>query len=286
MAATVAKLPRKAKTPLPLQDALQIVTVTPEMAVQILERNELNRPLNDQHVHRIARQITEGKWKFNGDTIKISSDHSVVDGQHRLWAIIEAKQAVDTIIVTGIERDAFATIDTLRKPRSGSDVIALAGTLKYRNMIAAALGWLIRYQRGVLQTYNQPQNKVENSDIEAAFKEHPGIVRAVERCMPLRGLANPGIVAFAYYVALDRNGLLAEKLVDTLIDPAGVSINDPLFRLRSYFTSDHHKRKEAVMSIALMFKALNAARAGRKISALSWKNQGRNPEAFPKLEVD
>lgn len=286
MAATVAKLPRKAKTPLPSQDALQIVTVTPEMAVQILERNELNRPLNDQHVHRIARQITEGKWKFNGDTIKISSDHSVVDGQHRLWAIIEAKQAVDTIIVTGIERDAFATIDTLRKPRSGSDVIALAGTLKYRNMIAAALGWLIRYQRGVLQTYNQPQNKVENSDIEAAFKEHPGIVRAVERCMPLRGLANPGIVAFAYYVALDRNGLLAEKLVDTLIDPAGVSINDPLFRLRSYFTSDHHKRKEAVMSIALMFKALNAARAGRKISALSWKNQGRNPEAFPKLEVD
>lgn len=286
MAATVAKLPRKAKTPLPSQDALQIVTVTPEMAVQILERNELNRPLNDQHVHRIARQITEGKWKFNGDTIKISSDHSVVDGQHRLWAIIEAKQAVDTIIVTGIERDAFATIDTLRKPRSGSDVIALAGTLKYRNMIAAALGWLIRYQRGVLQTYNQPQNKVENSDIEAAFKEHPGIVRAVERCMPLRGLANPGIVAFAYYVALDRNGLLAEKLVDTLIDPAGVSINDPLFRLRSYFTSDHHKRKEAVMSIALMFKALNAARAGRKVSALSWKNQGRNPEAFPKLEVD
>ena len=286
MAATVAKLPRKAKTPLPSQDALQIVTVTPEMAVQILERNELNRPLNDQHVHRIARQITEGKWKFNGDTIKISSNHSVVDGQHRLWAIIEAKQAVDTIIVTGIERDAFATIDTLRKPRSGSDVIALAGTLKYRNMIAAALGWLIRYQRGVLQTYNQPQNKVENSDIEAAFKEHPGIVRAVERCMPLRGLANPGIVAFTYYVALDRNGLLAEKLVDTLIDPAGVSINDPLFRLRSYFTSDHHKRKEAVMSIALMFKALNAARAGRKVSALSWKNQGRNPEAFPKLEVD
>ena len=138
----------------------------------------------------------------------------------------------------------------------------------------------------MLQTYNQPQNKVENSDIEAAFKEHPGIVRAVERCMPLRGLANPGIVAFTYYVALDRNGLLAEKLVDTLIDPAGVSINDPLFRLRSYFTSDHHKRKEAVMSIALMFKALNAARAGRKISALSWKNQGRNPEAFPKLEVD
>ena len=286
MAATVAKLPRKAKTPLPSQDALQIVTVTPEMAVQILERNELNRPLNDQHVHRIARQITEGKWKFNGDTIKVASDHSVVDGQHRLWAIIEAKQAVDTIIVTGIERDAFATIDTLRKPRSGSDVIALAGTLKYRNMIAAALGWLIRYQRGVLQTYNQPQNKVENSDIEAALKEHPGIARAVERCMPLRGLANPGIVAFAYYVALDRNGLLAEKLVDTLIDPAGVSINDPLFRLRSYFTSDHHKRKEAVMSIALMFKALNAARAGRKVSALSWKNQGRNPEAFPKLEVD
>lgn len=281
--AAVTKLPRKAVKPI---DNLEIVTVTPEMAVEILERNVLNRPLNDQHVHRIARQITEGKWKFNGDTIKIADDYSVVDGQHRLWAIIEAKQEVDTIIVRGIARDAFATIDTLRKPRSGSDVIALAGTLKYCNMIAAALSWLVRYQRGVLPTYTQPQNKVENSDIEKAFEKNPGIVRAVERCMSLRGLANPGIVAFAYYVALDRNGLLADKMVDTLIDPAGVSINNPFFRLRSYFTGDHHKRKEAIMSIALIFKALNAARAGKKISALSWKNQGRNAEDFPRLEID
>lgn len=277
----IVKMPKRGATP-----SLGIVTVTPEMAIQILERNELNRPLNDQHVHRIARQISEGKWKFNGDTIKIASDHSVVDGQHRLWAAIEAKRSIDTIIVHGIDKDAFSTIDTLRKPRSGSDVIALAGTIKYRNYVAAALTWLVRYERDVITTFTQPQNKVENSDIEEAFAKNPAIVRAVERCIPLRGLANPGLVGFAYYVAFERNGLLADRMVDTLIDPAGVSINDPFFRLRSYFTGDHHRRKEAVMTIALMFKALNAVRQSKRISALSWKNQGQKPEAFPKLEVD
>lgn len=264
MSGSVVRMPRKGSKP-----SLEIITVTPEMAVQILERNELNRPLNDQHVHRIARQITEGKWKFNGDTIKVADDHSVVDGQHRLWACIEAKQSIETVIVYGVDKDAFSTIDTLRKPRSGSDVIALAGTLKYRNHVAAALGWLVRHQKGVIPTFTQPQNKVENSDIEAAFAKHPGIVRAVERCAVLRGLVNPGLVAFAYYIALDRNGVLAERMINTLVDPAGVSINDPFFRLRSYFTSDHHRRKEAVMTIALMIKALNAARHNKKIAALS-----------------
>ena len=42
----------------------QIVTITPQQAMEMLEHNMCNRPLNDQHVHRLARQIVTGKWKF------------------------------------------------------------------------------------------------------------------------------------------------------------------------------------------------------------------------------
>src|SRR5216683_3522813 len=132
--ATVTKLPRKSETP-------QIVTITPEMAMNLLEHNTLNRPLNDQHVQRISRQIIDGKWRFNGDTIKIADTNDVLDGQHRLWAVIEAKKPIETIIVYGIARDAFATIDTLRKPRSFADVVALNGTARHRNYVASALTW-------------------------------------------------------------------------------------------------------------------------------------------------
>jgi len=52
-------------------------------------------------VERIAKQIRQGKWKYNGDTIKIAATGDVLDGQHRLWAIIESKTAVETVIVYG-----------------------------------------------------------------------------------------------------------------------------------------------------------------------------------------
>lgn len=277
--ATVTKLPRKSN------NAPEIITLTPELATSLLEHNNLNRPLNDQHMQRIARQITDGKWKFNGDTIKVAETGDVLDGQHRLWAVIESKQSVETILVRGIARDAFATIDTLRKPRSGSDILALNGATRHRNYAASALQWLIRWQRGCIEDYRAPQNRVENSDVEESFKHNPGILRAVERSAGLRSLANPSIMGFFYYALTNRDAELAERLMVTLESPAGVGVNDPFFRLRAYFLADHHKLKSPIVTIALCIKAANAAHSNQKVQVLSWKNQGNTPEKFPKLAV-
>lgn len=270
---------------LPKQKQIQTVTLTPELATSLLEHNNLNRPLNDQHVQRIARQIEEGKWKFNGDTIKVADSGDVLDGQHRLWAVIEAKKPIETILVRGIERDAFATIDTLRKPRSGSDVLALNGATHYRPATAAALQWLIRWNRRCLEEWKAPQNRVENADIEQAFAENPGIVRAVERASKLRRIANPGIMGFFYYVLANRNIDIAERMMHTLENPAGVGVTDPFFLLRSYFLSDHQKQKLPLVSIALCIKAANAASRGDKLRTLTWRYQGKAAESFPVLSV-
>lgn len=245
----------------------------------------LNRPLSDQHVHRIANQILSGKWRFNGDTIKISNDGGILDGQHRLWAVVESKVSIETIIVRGVEREAFATIDTVRKPRSGGDVLSLVGATRHRALMSAALQWLLRYQKGILETYQAPTNRIENSDIEMAYMENPGIVRAIERVRALRGLANPSLVGFFYYVLTNRSPELAERMVAILENPAGVAITNPFFRLRMYFAADHLKRKDPIVTIALMIKAANAAYRQEGIKSLTWRNQGSAPERFPKLEV-
>lgn len=263
---------------------LRRVLLSPEEAMRMLESNHLNRPLNDQHVKRIAGQIITGKWRFNGDTIKISEDGGILDGQHRLWAISEAKIAVETIVVRGIQRDAFATIDTLRKPRNGADVLALNGATSHRQYTSAALQWLARWQRGILETYKAPANRIENADIEGLFEDNPGISRAIERVAHLRGLANPSLMGFFYYILTNRSAELAERLVSTMENPAGVSINDPYYRLRMYFQSDL-KRKDPIVTIALMIKATNAAFHKQEIKGLMWRNQGLNPEKFPKLDV-
>ncbi len=172
----VVSMPRKSGTP-------EIITLTAALATRLLEHNTLNRPLSDRHVQRISRQIITGKWKFNGDTIKVAKGGDVLDGQHRLWAVIEAKKSVKTIIVYEIEPDAFSTIDTIRRMRSGGDVLALSGVTQYRVPIATALAWMLRWQQGVLESFKAPQNRIENSDIEKAFSGHPGMVLSVERLM-------------------------------------------------------------------------------------------------------
>lgn len=269
---------------LPVKKAPEIVTITPADAMSLLEMNGTNRPLNEQHVKRIARQISDSKWKFNGDTIKIATTNDILDGQHRLWAIIESKTAIETIVVRGIETDAFATIDTMRKPRSGSDILALLGATRQRSTISVALQWLTRWQRKCLETYRAPQNKIENSDIEQAYKDNPGIVRAAEAAHKLRGLANPGMIAFFYFVLTNRNPDLAERMLHTLENPAGVGINDPFFRLRAYFTSDK-ARKDPLTTIVYMIKAANAAYENREMKTLNWRNQGSYAEPIPALSV-
>lgn len=265
----------------------QTITLTPELAAEMLEHNTLNRPLSDQHVSRIARQIKTGKWRFNGDTIKIADTNDVLDGQHRLWAVIEAKVPIETILVRGIERDAFATIDTLRKARSGSDILTLNGAHQYRAIIASALPWLIRWQRGALLDYRAPQNRVENSDIEDAYKAHGGgLAVAAERAAKLKGVVTPSLLTFFYYILVNRNAPLAERMMRTLEYPTAAAFDDPYFVLRAQLMNTRNSRVNTIVVFAWMIKASNAAFKNAAMRALNWRNQGERPEPFPELKVD
>jgi hypothetical protein len=277
--ATVIKLQRKSVD-------LEVITLTPDMAYAMLEKNKHNRPLDSANVARLERAIKNDRWKFNGDTIKISEEGDVLDGQHRLWAVINTGKSVRTAIVYGVKRDAFATIDTARKLRTGSDVISINGVTRHRKVIASALTWLIRWQaKDGIPNYRAPENRVENADIEDALRAHPEMGKAAERAIALRRLCNVSVMAFLYYVLANRNQEIADRMMDTLEDPSGIAVSDPFFRLRNYFTANHHHTKDAVMTIALAIKAANAAHENKKLQALSWRSHGKNAERFPDLEV-
>ncbi len=202
----------------------------------------------------------------------------------RLWAIIAANTPVESIVVRGLEEAAFATIDTIRRQRSPADVLSRKGLKVSRQTAASALTWLLRWNRGVLLEYKRPENRIENSDIEAEWPRHPGLLRAIEHTSKLRRLCNGGVMAMMYYVLSTRDPYLAERMVTTMINPAGVGLDDPFFRLRAYFTRDHVTAFDAVMTIALVIKAANAAKLNKDIKTLRWQNQGETPEKFPKLE--
>ncbi len=74
-------------------------------------------------------------------------------------------------------------------------------------------------------------------------------------------------------------------MMETLRNPVSVAVDDPFYALRAYFLADHHKRKEPLVSIALVIKAANAAAKSRKVKVLHWRSTGKGAEPFPKLDV-
>ena len=223
--------------------------------------------------------------RFNGDTIKISADNCIVDGQHRLWATILADKPIRTAIVYGVARNAFGTVDTIRKARSGGDALALCGVEKYRRETAVALTWLKRYQDQTIESHRSPRGRVENAEIEMLIENHPDMPKAVERCGPLRNLVSPGLMAFLYYMFTSVDEELADRCLDILENPATISVNHPFFRFRSslLLSRERKGRREPLVIIALGIKAWNFTREGREIEGLSWRNQGPTKEAFPTI---
>lgn len=264
----------------------QVVMATPDMARALLKRNASNRKLNDTNWQVIKRHIEEGLWYFNGDTVKVSPEGDLLDGQHRLRAIIEANKACLLTIVTGVPREAFAYIDTMRKLRSYGDVVHLKGSGKYQVDVGRALAWLCRYDRGIVLQMQVPENKIFNSDIELKFANCPRIQEAVERCAPAKPVVSTAMLACVYYALLRANNEeLADRMVNTLCDPTNVRSDDPFYHLRNWLINNKKKRGNVVNTMAVMIKACNSAYRGETIKALMWKDVGPRAEAFPTLEA-
>lgn len=114
--------------------------ITPGVAAEILrDRNPKNRPIESRRVARYIADITSGRWHVHGSSIQFNREGSLIDGQHRLRAVMMSGQSADFMMTFGISNDAAIAIDEGR-PRSNTDVariIGMDGINKFGMSIAA-----------------------------------------------------------------------------------------------------------------------------------------------------
>jgi hypothetical protein len=104
----------------------QTMIVTPEMAQQWLDNGGKNRKLSKLHVNRLAQEIVKGRWVFNGQTISFSAEGKLLDGQHRLNAVIQSGVTIPMSISFGVaDERAFETYDVVQKSRGAYDILSL-----------------------------------------------------------------------------------------------------------------------------------------------------------------
>lgn len=109
--------------------------VTPELAVYWLENQATNRKINDTYVNRLAEDMREGRWVFPGDPLKFNNQGKLIDGQHRLSAVVKLGIPQQFVILNGYKEESIKVLD-LGKARSADHVGQILGMATTSNHTA------------------------------------------------------------------------------------------------------------------------------------------------------
>jgi hypothetical protein len=126
------------KTPAaPAQIQSEVIDISPEFAAELLEdKNTRNRPPTRATVLAYANEMRNGNWKVTHQGITLDTEGVLLDGQHRLAAIVEAGVTIPVMVSYDLPPETFATVDTGRR-RTATDALSMAGLGTNRYALAA-----------------------------------------------------------------------------------------------------------------------------------------------------
>lgn len=247
----------------------EFVNVTPEMARAWLEKaNPRNRKLSKAIVATYAKEMREGRWKVNGVPILFDEVGDLLDGQHRLAMIAETGVSVMMLLVRGVKREAFDTIDC-GKPRTANDALMVERE-EYPALLAGAVRMCIGYvEHGTLLH----KGKIQNAAITAFIAAHPAIRSDVAFIgeLALGAAFQPAVLAALLFLSRNAGGNndMARRFAEDIKEGVGLERKNPALHLRNYPTTipDHvrMKRDDYALRVALAFNAYNE---GAQMSAL------------------
>lgn len=249
------------------------ITVTPDLAKEMLARNEGNRVKRVAHVGALAQAIKSGDWIETGDTIKFDTNGRLLDGQHRLSAIIQANTSVVADVVFGVTPEAFDRIDT-GMARTHSQILAMVG-IKDGPLLTSATRVLLALNRGLSHAGSVSASKHEVVEFIKANHDLIASARVAERVRKAIGrIASPGGLTAAVYLINKRVGTDITPFIDQLCSGAGLNAESPILALRNRFIRSSGKARnkiDGVEATALVIKAFNAWHEGRPMKQLSWR---------------
>lgn len=266
-----------------------IEEVSPETARQYLERAGQNRRLSMANVRRYATAMKAGYWQLNGETVKFSPSGELIDGQHRLRAVVEAGVPVRLAVIRGINGTAFETFD-LGKGRTLTDVLSIYG---YDN--AAGLAAVIRsiyfYKR-----FGDPDSKLrpaqatpvaEFMDYFKASPNHDLMVTSTAKGLEYRvrgSFFSPRIASFLWVATtLAKPETAADFWTD--FGSADLQEGHPIQVFRRRIKNDMGMKgtMSAMSAFAIAVKCWNAYATGVVPEWFKFVQYGRTAEPFPEV---
>lgn len=263
---------------------LKLITVDRKLAELWLASNVRNRPVDRSRVDEYRRAMATGKWKLSNDMLSFDRDGVLINGQHRLQAVIESNTSQTFAVLEGADRHDQDVMD-VGKARKAGQQLSIRG---WRNASAAAatVRALLRWQvadfgpkfRPTIAEISEFADR-HSARLEVATDHAMRVCRAV----PLgRGLV--GALAFAAYdLATERpNDLPASDVQGfflALETGANMPANHPIMVLRQRANRvkiDRLRWTELEQLYALV-RTWNADRKGERYTKLQMPADGIKP---------
>lgn len=281
-------------------DAEQIierrVEVTPRQASEWLLANQRNRPLRRTKVAEYADDMANGRWRYTGDPIRFgvsqNGDEVLIDGQHRLSAVIRAKVSVLMKVEWGYSPETQRLIDIGIK-RQLADQLAIEDIPhgKYLSALARRIHAYTTWGVPSLRQGASPEKQREVLIDSATGRVRPLIGQAAEYASRHpRGLIPASGLSFLYWLLVPLGGDVAIEFLDRADDGAGLPPKapdgsmDPVLALRDRIIRERSSgaRMQDHVAIAYSIVAWNARVRGKQIKLL--RLPGLTSATFPRPE--
>lgn len=268
-----------------------VETITPEKAMEYLKTSIGNRPISKTMVRSYADSMKKGRWAENGVTIIFDNEGHLLDGHHRMHAVVLAGIPVKFLVCRGVSHEVFITIDQGRNKNLGQ-LLAMQSVENY-NCVAAVVGGNITLI-GTGRLYNVNSAKHRRSTNAEFYDEYckdpEGYEEAAGFALEIyrkERLIKPSWVGAIYYYLHHTGGYDKEfiKLFfkeTSSLDTSKVKAADELrkFLIRNTRTGTMLKPEHL---LAAIYKAWNYYVKGGIWKTLKYEPEN---EQFPTLELN
>lgn len=277
-----------------------VYVITPELAATWLDekRNRRNRKIREAHVATLARDMVAGDWQLTGESIKWQGDPDagdalLLDGQHRLEAVLLSGVTIQSFVTTGLKPDAQEVMDTNLR-RSAKNALELED-FEDPSAVAALARMVLLWDQGAFKAtdYNGPKTPT-NTEIVKWAREHPEAADAVAlgKKYFIRGMAYAARV-FAVYKLLQVAGQdeVAEFLDSIAHSRQLAGDGDPRYALinRLRFAEGRKERIPRWVQANMLFRAWNYYHRGQQMHNMLLTSGGSGPNSkkwiLPETEI-
>lgn len=256
----------------------QVETITPKRAAEYLATMVKNRPVRRNKVEQYARDMGAGRWHLNGEPVIFAADGGLIDGQHRMRAVMAAGVNVDMLVVRGVEAEGFVTIDTGAN-RDFGDVLAIGGDGNAKLAASLTRLWHL-YEMDAITGRVVPTASERQTTYEAHTESiHKGVSLAW-KFKQARRLLGAGVVGFVgAYLSEKYDEETAFLFLESVDRGDGLREGDPVWALRRLLVNNltSSRRLKQDVLLALCIKSFNQWVRGRKVKLLVWRPDEQYP---------